>query len=276
MANAFAKRGIGVLAYDKRGTGKSTGAFTGSDFKLLGVDAAHAVRFARTIKGVDGVGIWGHSQAGWIVPYAVDSKPRFAILVSPAGVNPYEQVDFFMQNQMKEWGLSDVEVARADSMHRSTTLYYAGRMTFEEAEKDVDANRAERWFRKATTHPYWHKMTPDGRLLSPDELQKEIARSPAEYEIYRSPSTFVDYAKTYEALSLPTLVIYGGADNLVPFVKSRAVLEPALKHAGASYEFRVFEGADHSIKGPDERVRADYLDYMTTWAASHFGTNRSR
>jgi len=73
---------------------------------MLGADAANVIRAARQLENVKRVGVWGISQAGWIIPYALSEKPpvEFAILVSPAGVHPHEQMGFFLHNQPEELG----------------------------------------------------------------------------------------------------------------------------------------------------------------------------
>jgi acetyl esterase/lipase len=137
----------------------------------------------------------------------------------------------------------------------------------------VDRYRNEPWFKKVVTHPYWDEMTPEGRLLTPGELSAALAARPGDFEIYRSASSFLDYTPLYQELSVPTLVIYGADDALVPIERSRAVVEPALKRAGTSHEIRVFEGADHSIQTPDNTVRPDYLTFMAAWAKRQLGAN---
>jgi len=272
VAGAFASKGIGTLAYDKRGTGKSTGQFTGSDFKILGADAAAVVRSARQLKNVKQVGLWGISQAGWIIPYALGEKPpaEFAILVSPAGVHPHEQMGFFLHNQLKRWGLSAADVAKAETMHEETSLYYAGRLDHDKAQATVSRYKDEPWFKKVVTHPYWDEMTPDGVLLTPPELAEALAKRPQDFEIYRAPSSFEEYEPVYSALTVPTLVIYGSADELVPVNRSRAVMETVLRKSGVAYEIKVFDGASHDIQTPDDRVRQDYLDFMAGWARARF------
>jgi pimeloyl-ACP methyl ester carboxylesterase len=239
---------------------------------MLGADAASVIRAARQLKNVKRVGAWGISQAGWIIPYALSEKPpaEFAILVSPAGVHPHEQVGFFLHNQLKSWGLSDANVAKADTMHEETSLYYAGRLDQAKAQATVNSYKDEVWFKKVVTHPYWDEMTPEGLLLTPDKLAEALAKRPQDFEIYRSPSSFEEYEPVYAALTVPTLVIYGSVDELVPIKRSRAVMEPALRKAGVPYEIKVFDGATHDIQTQDEHVRQDYLDFMVDWAKTRF------
>lgn len=208
-----------------------------------------------------------------MIPYALREKPGadFAILVSPPGVNPHEQVAFFLHNQVGSWGLSEADVAKADAMHQATALYYAGRLDHSKAQAEVDSHKTESWFKKVVTHPYWDEMTPDGRILTPAELNDALAKRPGAFEIYSSESSFEEYAPVYEALTVPTLIVYGSADELVPIKRSRAVIEPALQKSGAACTIKVFDGADHDIQTPDGHVRQDYLDLMVDWTKAQFG-----
>lgn len=271
LARAFTAEGIGVLAYDKRGVGRSTGTYTGNDFRGLGADAAAVVRHASSLGQADGVGIWGISQAGWIIPYAARQAPdlRFAILVSPGGVNPHEQVAYFLRNQTLQWGLTPEEADAANRMHRAVALYYAGRGSYRSAQAAVDANRNARWFRGVVTHPYWDEMTPEGRILDPAQLRAALRERPGAFEIYASRSSFENYAQSYRALRrVPTLIIYGANDQVIPPVRSQAIFARALR--GAPHEFRVFENAGHDITGEDSRLAPGYLDAMTSWASAQF------
>ena len=82
--------GIAVLADDKRGVGESTGVYpgeraTGSTIDILARDAQAEVRFLTTQPQIDPkrVGLFGDSQAGWIIPLAASREPavRFAVAV---------------------------------------------------------------------------------------------------------------------------------------------------------------------------------------------------
>ena len=87
----FAIHGIAVLAYDKRGVGQSGGAYPGgateTGIDRLARDAEAAVRFLAAQPDVDArrIGLWGASQAGWIIPLAASRAPvAFAVI----GVGP--------------------------------------------------------------------------------------------------------------------------------------------------------------------------------------------
>jgi len=265
------------LAYDKAGNGRSTGTMSGSDFEALGADGATLARYARSLPQVERVGLWGSSQAGWEMSYTLRraGPVSFAIMVSPGGVTPFEQVAYFLHLQALGWGLSPAQVEDADRMHRAVALYYAGRASYHSAQAEVDSHREEPWFHRVITNPYWDEMTPEGRILTPGQLAAAIRARPDQFELYRSASTFRSYRRDYESLRLPTLVIYGSGDQLVPVTLSKPMFESALAHDRRHiHEFRVFEGADHDIRTPDGAVAPEYLALITAWARARFDEAR--
>jgi pimeloyl-ACP methyl ester carboxylesterase len=87
------RRGVAVLAYDKRGIGQSGGQYPGESptartIDLLARDAAAAVRFLAAQPEIDRarVGLAGHSQAGWIMPLAATREPAIRFLITFAGL----------------------------------------------------------------------------------------------------------------------------------------------------------------------------------------------
>ena len=86
-AEDFAEAGIVVLIYDKRsGYSRAT-----STFADLADDALAGVRLLRDRPGVNSslVGVWGHSQGGWVVPLAASRSDDvgFVVTVSASGLD---------------------------------------------------------------------------------------------------------------------------------------------------------------------------------------------
>lgn len=64
----FARHGIGVLTYDKRGTGNSQGNWQNSTFSDLADDALGAIRYLQSREDVmrDQIGLWAQGEGGYI------------------------------------------------------------------------------------------------------------------------------------------------------------------------------------------------------------------
>jgi len=92
--------GFAVLAFDKRGVGRSTGVFPGelatpASIGIQAADAVAAVRFIMSQPGIDSrqVGFDANSQGGWVAPLAAEHLPRlkFAILIASPAVSTVQQ-----------------------------------------------------------------------------------------------------------------------------------------------------------------------------------------
>src|SRR4249919_1608195 len=72
--------GIGVVTFDRRGEGASTGDASRGRFEVQAADAL------AVLDAIDAeqVGLWGVSQGGWIAPLAAAESDRVAFVVGIA------------------------------------------------------------------------------------------------------------------------------------------------------------------------------------------------
>jgi len=121
------KLGFAVVSFDKRGTGKSTGEYEPFDvstsdrvFRELASDVAHAVRWVKTQQGIDvaRVGLFGGSQAGWIMPLAATIEPvDFIIIGEGVPVTAYEEDLHGDVSGESEW--DPIKIHQADTALRT-------------------------------------------------------------------------------------------------------------------------------------------------------------
>jgi alpha-beta hydrolase superfamily lysophospholipase len=78
--------GIGVVTFDRRGEGGSTGDSTRGRFDLQVEDALAIVEALDAQQ----IGLWGISQGGWIGPLAAAASDQvaFLVLIASTGVTP--------------------------------------------------------------------------------------------------------------------------------------------------------------------------------------------
>ncbi|WP_030957400.1 alpha/beta hydrolase family protein [Streptomyces sp. NRRL S-378] len=151
MWEAFARSGYASLSWNKPGVGGAPGDWLDQSMDDRAAEAADAIAWARGRAEVDGgrIGLWGASQAGWVLPgiAAKDRGIRFVIAVSPA-VNWHRQGRYHLLAGLRRDGASDAEVATALS-RREAGLELLGRgASYEEyvhAVGDPDGMTAARW-----------------------------------------------------------------------------------------------------------------------------------
>ncbi len=86
--------GFAVLSFDKRGTGESTGEYirfavnrSEEIFGDLAMDVVYSARWLAEQPGIDEsrIGLFGGSQAGWIMPLAASKEPLVKFIIAGEG-----------------------------------------------------------------------------------------------------------------------------------------------------------------------------------------------
>jgi uncharacterized protein len=112
LVQALVDSGIAVFSYDKRGVGESEGECCPGDygqFNLLAadVDGAVAALVSRTEIDPNRIGLFGASQAGWVVPLAAvrsNGRVAFTVLVDAPAVSTGEE-DLYSQGTGEQGSL---------------------------------------------------------------------------------------------------------------------------------------------------------------------------
>lgn len=122
--------GFAVLSFDKRGTGESTGAyepFTVAEsarvFQDLAMDVVWSARWLAEQDGIDEtrIGLFGGSQAGWIMPLAASLEPAVSFIIIGEG-NPVTAGEeaihghYLVAQTGSEAGAESAIVAQADAI----------------------------------------------------------------------------------------------------------------------------------------------------------------
>ena len=116
LADAFNRRGIAVLRYDKRGVGESAGNFGTATIADFASDAASALAFLRSRPEIvaDHVGLVGHSEGGYVAPMvaARDPSVRFVVLMAAPGMRLGQLGRLQTAKIAKASGTPDADIAR--------------------------------------------------------------------------------------------------------------------------------------------------------------------
>lgn len=239
LQRQFASEGIGVFAYDKRGTGKSEGRYS-QDYLVLATDVIAAMREAKRLAGprAGRVGYQGGSQGGWVAPLAARIEPvDFVIVGFGLAVSPLEEDREAIAFDMQRHGYGAAEMAKAMEVADATAAILLSnfREGYEQLEAVKKKYSAEPWFKHV------HGNITFYLLENPPEVVREqgpllLAGVPAQY----------DPMPVLRNLDIPQLWILGEQDTDAPSAETMRRLSH-LKSNGRPITVAVFPDADHGI-----------------------------
>lgn len=214
-SNFFVSRGWAVVVFDKRGSGQSTGDWHAANFNVLADDVRAVLTWSRRQHELERlcVGLWGVSQAGWIIPQiAADGAVDFAIIQAGATIPPDEFIGQTVESELRAYGFPADEIAKAKAYYELDSAVSRGERPFSEIEaayREASAAGAE-----------WILKPPDAADAPDRRFMAAIAGyDPAEY---------------WRKVRLPLLVLFGEKDHVVPVEPNRSRLETLLAEAGNS------------------------------------------
>ena len=131
--------GIAVSSFDKRGVGGSTGRWQEAAIVEQASDANCCLELLQGHVGGQ-VGLFGHSQGGWVVIEAAAHSPEaaFAISSSGPGVTPEQQERYATQLHMKRAGISEEEIEEVRRYYDDIVAMMRAGASLEDAKRRVE------------------------------------------------------------------------------------------------------------------------------------------
>lgn len=214
-ARQLADLGLVTLAFDKRGSGESTGDWTDASLDDLADDATAAMRFVAARPEVETarVGVWGVSQAGWVVPLLASRSPSpaFSIVVTGGGMRPRDIEMYGYRQALERGSVSAEDRAKAEALLDRYFRWLGTGVGRADLVRAIDEARTQPWFR----------FVPIDRVLPSDAGRPKWAWV----------STF-DPADSIARMRTPLLVILGAGDPLGPAGQSAEGWRAAIARGG--------------------------------------------
>ncbi|MFI5835629.1 alpha/beta hydrolase family protein [Micromonospora sp. NPDC051300] len=239
----LAAAGLASLAYDKPGSGASTGDWTRQSLPGRAGETLAAVGALRARSDVRAVALVGHSQGGWVAPLAAAHSPAAVdavVIVSGPAVGVVAQEEYRLRRQLVAAGFTEDDAGRAVALLHEQV----GRVRAGDDPADVHAAQAR-----------WHDA-PWYPLLA--------GTSPASIGFLAGIADH-DPEPPLAALRCPLLAIFGAVDAQVPVEASGRALDRVLGDAGhADHTVVVFPDADHGIRVAGARAPG-FDELVATW-----------
>ena len=232
--------GVGVVTFDRRGEGSSSGEPSRGDFATQVVDALAVVR------SIDApvVGLWGFSQGAWIAPLAASesSTVAFVVGVASTGVTPSRQMAYGVAEHLRRAGYDDVVVERAVEL----------RAAFEEEihNGSVDRERLAAAHTAASKEPWWELAYLRSAPLDPEDRARWIA----EMDFDPMPS--------FRRVDVPVLLFFGEDDEWSPVAANVSAWREA---QGDNAEIVVIPGVGHDLRDASGVLSARYESTLVEW-----------
>ena len=221
--------GIAVASFDKRGVGGSTGDWQDAGISEQAEDVAAVVAHLASAGATTPIGLFGHSQGGWVVVEAArqTTSAAFVVTNSGPGVPPAVQDRFALVRAAERAGRDDASKelllrgydAIADLLRRGASLGDA-------------------------------RDRMDALGLTGDELDP-LERLAGDATSWAAARRILDHDPRpgLRAAQLPLLAVFGAADDIVPVSASVAAfldcVDPALLTVA------VLAGGDHRLQRGD-------------------------
>jgi len=147
---ALAQAGFASLSWDKPGINGAPGNWLDQSMDDRARETAAAIAWARTQPEIDPdrIGLWGASQAGWVMPKvaAADPRLRFMIAVSPA-INWLRQGRYNLLAELAKSGASPDEVDAAKARSDENLHYLRTDASYADARSAgvADGMSPDRW-----------------------------------------------------------------------------------------------------------------------------------
>lgn len=238
--------GIAVCSFDKRGVGGSSGHWLDAGIERQAEDLAQCLRAARDIVPAGPVGLFGHSQGGWVVLEASQLiDPSFVVTNSGPSVTPFQQEEYSTRNRLRNADWSAADISSGVRLFRDLMTMALDGVPFEVAQERIaESGRRDEL-----------RGLADAGVFIPDSER-----------MWFLASLLLDYDPTpaLANLTVPLLALFGGLDSIVPVEECvgrlRRIVPAHLLHV------EVVDQSDHRLQlGGSDEFAPGYLAALTAF-----------
>ena len=272
IGDEFLRRGFATLIWSKPGVDESTGDYLKQSMADRAEEVAAAMAHLAEREDIDGdrIGLWGISQAGWVMPMVSTHRSvAFVISVSGSAQTGREQDLYGFENELIRIGFSGGDLSDALD-HRREFYELVGRT------ENYEAFSAgyEVWLEDMKSRSWYPAM--DSRLQEMVFQSFVMSIGAREYEFIsrNNLNGSLIAPPEWKNLDMPVLALYGSDDAIVDArLGSSAYREIPRLNGNPDVTVVVFDGADHGVMQPDPEGYLEFapgfLAAMGEWAEKH-------
>lgn len=255
-ADCLTRAGIGVLRYDDRGVGGSTGDVANATSYDFSLDAEAAVRYLRK-RGFSTVGIIGHSEGGMIAPMvaARDAKLGFIVLLAAPGI-PCDSLLLLQQRAIAQ--------AEGYPENRIESLLQTNRQLYVLLRSDM----CETALRDSMLYLFRLSLGSD---FPEDAFENPVQEESVQNQVNMLLTPWFRYFVSYDPASAlrkvrcSVLALNGSKDVQVLAEPNMQGIRQALENAGnRNFSLEIIPGLNHLFQQCAECTLAEYAEIEET------------
>ena len=271
IADALARKGVAVLRYDDRGTGRSKGSFAGSTTLDFATDADAASEFLKKLAEIDAdrIGIAGHSEGGMIAPLvsmwqneglgASDPESAavsFLVLLAAPAQRGAEVLVWQTGELMRAEGVSEEAIAAVLVAHTAVM------------NAVIDKQPAAELLAAMETL-IRTQVDATGTVMDEASLQSTLNAAIAGMQD-KWMTTFITYdpIRAIQRCRVPVYAIAGDKDLQVDGRANLALISRATGDAGLRAQVRLYNGLNHLFQPCKTGSVSEYAEIETTFDAT--------
>lgn len=246
LRSRFTQLGITTVIWDKPGCGKSEGSFNiNQPIESSAREVQEAIQQIRrgNVAGVQKIGLWGISRAGWIAPLAIEQDPSIAFWISVSGTDDKETFPYLLESKFRIEGRTEQEIKRLVGEWRRGFGITSRGGTFQ------DYLAATRNLRRDPFIMYLSGGSGDDEA-SFHRAQKRFLNGAAQVDKETGLEVYVPhFQNVLSRLNVPVLAIFGEMDRSVNWRSTVALYSRTLgNNPRAKLTVRSFPDGNHNIQ----------------------------
>lgn len=256
ISDYLTRNGIGVLRFDDRGVGESTGNFNTATSEDFASDVESAITYLKSRKEIDAtkIGLVGHSEGGVIAPMvaAKSDDVSYIVLLAGTGIRG-DQLLLLQQERIgRVMGMSEIQLQKSKEL--STAIFA------------MIVNSTQSQDLKTDVKKY---LTQELNKFSDDEIPMGMGKDEVTIkgQVNQLTNPWMVYflkhnpASVLENVKCPVLAVNGEKDLQVPPKENLTAIKNALEKGGNNEVITIeFENLNHLFQE------------STTGAPSEYGT----
>ena len=219
LADHLTRNGIGVLRYDDRGVGGSTGTYEIAAYEDRAIDVESAMAYLKTRKDLNNpeIGLIGHSEGGLIAPIVASrsTEVAFITLLAAPGIPGYDMILLQTALGNKAQGIGESETQKELAFLKGI---------FDEVISSADLAKSK-------------SELSNSLKEQPDQLPNGITADNIDAILQTFTSSWFyriltyDPADVLEKVNCPVLALNGSKDLQIPAKENLAAIRAALQRA---------------------------------------------